>query len=166
MKILVIAPHPDDEILGCGGTMLRYASEGKTIGWLILTSMKEEDGWSLDQINKRNQEIINVRTRLGIEESNLFSLDFTPASLDALPLSELVQRISTVLRDFQAEEIYLPHHSDVHSDHRVCFDAVMSSTKWLIHYLLKLLLFLLQYPFLLTLLLLLLQFHQKDSLTS
>ena len=42
--VLVIAPHPDDETLGCGGTLLRHLGQGDDIDWLIVTSVREEDG--------------------------------------------------------------------------------------------------------------------------
>ena len=44
MKILVVAPHPDDEVLGAGGTLLRYKSEGHSIAWLIVTGITEDFG--------------------------------------------------------------------------------------------------------------------------
>ena len=44
--VLVIAPHPDDETLGCGGTLLRHLDQGDDVHWLIVTSVREEDGWS------------------------------------------------------------------------------------------------------------------------
>ena len=46
MKILVVAPHPDDEVLGAGGTLLRYKLEGNSIAWLIVTSITKDFGWS------------------------------------------------------------------------------------------------------------------------
>lgn len=45
MKTLVIAPHPDDEVLGVGGTLLRLKAEGNKVAWLIVTSIATESGW-------------------------------------------------------------------------------------------------------------------------
>lgn len=130
MKVLVVAPHPDDELLGCGGTLLRYASEGVTIGWLIVTGMKESYGWDVDRINERASEIQKVRRALGIQMKNLYQLDLPPAGLDTLPLSDVIGKFSEVFSSFQPDEIFLPHPGDVHSDHRVCFDAAMACSKW------------------------------------
>jgi LmbE family N-acetylglucosaminyl deacetylase len=130
MKVLVIAPHPDDELLGCGGTLLRHAAEGATLGWLIVTGMKESYGWPAKRVNARAKEIREVQDGLGVKQENLYQLDFPPAGLDLLPLSDLVKSISDVFLKFQPEEVLLPHPGDVHSDHRVCFDAVMSCSKW------------------------------------
>ena len=46
MKILVIAPHPDDETLGCGGTLLRHKANGDEISWVIVTDISVDTGWS------------------------------------------------------------------------------------------------------------------------
>jgi N-acetylglucosamine malate deacetylase 1 len=130
MRVLVIAPHPDDELLGCGGTLLRYASEGVSVGWLIITGMKESYGWDRERIIERSGEIKEVQNALGIQAKHLYQLDLPPAKLDSLPLSSVVEKISEVFSDFEPDEIFLPHPGDVHSDHRVCFDAAMACTKW------------------------------------
>ena len=46
MKILAIAPHPDDETLGCGGTLYKHKAEGDEIYWLIVTGISEDTGWA------------------------------------------------------------------------------------------------------------------------
>ena len=84
MRILVVAPHPDDELLGCGGTLLRYASEGATIAWLIVTGMKESYGWDRKRVSDRAGEIKKVQKGLGVKTKNLYQLDFPPAELDSL----------------------------------------------------------------------------------
>ena len=58
MNTLVIAPHPDDETLGVGGTLLRRKAEGGKIAWLIVTCMVPELGYSEDQIQEKNTQII------------------------------------------------------------------------------------------------------------
>ena len=130
MKTLVLAPHPDDELLGCGGTLLRRASEGDTIGWLLITAIKESRGWSSDQINRRKTEIDHVRQGLHISPDHLYELNLPTAELDKLPMSDLVGQISNVFTSFQPNEVLLPYPGDIHSDHRVAFDAASSCTKW------------------------------------
>jgi len=130
MKVLVIAPHPDDELLGCGGTLLRRGADGATLGWLVVTGMNEADGWPAERISTRAAEVEEVRKGLEIKQENFFQLGFPPAQLDSVPLSTLVQGISDVFQKFHPEEVLMPHPGDVHSDHRVCFEAVMACTKW------------------------------------
>ena len=128
MKTIVIAPHPDDEVLGVGGTLLRRKAEGATVAWLIVTSISVESGWELEKVAKRTEEISRVKDLFGFDA--VFSLNFPTAQLDSVPISELVEKISGVFKSFEPEEVFLPHPSDVHTDHRVVFDATSSCTKW------------------------------------
>lgn len=130
MKTLVIAPHPDDELLGCGGTLLRRGAEGGTVGWLLMTSITEQGGWSAERIDQRAGEIERVREGLGIATEHLYPLGFPAAELDQVPMSTLVARMSEVFKDFQPEEVLLPHPGDVHSDHRITFEVACACTKW------------------------------------
>ena len=130
LKTLVIAPHPDDELIGCGGILLRRHFEGATIGWLIVTEISEDHGWNADQVRKRDEEIETVRCGLGIDENHLFQLGYPTTKLDVVPKADLIQKISAVFNEFCPEEVLMPHQSDVHSDHRVVSDSVVACTKW------------------------------------
>jgi N-acetylglucosamine malate deacetylase 1 len=129
-KVIVIAPHPDDELLGCGGTLLRRKSEGAILGWVIMTKISEDTGWSKNNVQERENEIEKVRKGLGVQPENLFQLGFPTTKLDTLPMVELIAKVSEVFQIFQPEEVFIPHQGDVHSDHRVTFDAVAACTKW------------------------------------
>ena len=130
MKSLVVAPHPDDETLGCGGTLLRRKAEGGTIGWLLMTELNKKWGWSDQRISKRADEIDQVRKFLGISKKHLYQLGFPTTRLDTIPTSDLVSSISDVFKSFEPEELFLPHPSDIHSDHRLTFEAASACTKW------------------------------------
>lgn len=128
MKTIVIAPHPDDEVLGVGGTLLRRKAEGAKVAWLIVTAISVEFGWSSDKVRQRSDEIKRVTELFGFDE--VFTLDFPTTQLDRVPMSDLVAGISEVFRSFEPEEVFVPHPSDVHTDHRIVFDAVASCSKW------------------------------------
>ena len=128
MRSLVIAPHPDDEILGVGGTLLRRQFEGATTGWLIVTSISEASGWNSVTVQKRKDEIAEVSDLLGFEK--VFELNFQPTKLDVIEMNTLVSRISEVIQDFQPDEVFIPHPSDIHSDHRITFEAASAALKW------------------------------------
>ena len=130
MKTLVVAPHPDDELLGCGGTVLRRVNEGGVIGWLLVSGLTKERGWSDERIKDRCLEIDQVRQGLSIDQSHFYALNFPTTELDQIPMTNLIGEISAVFNDFQPEEVLLPHPGDVHSDHRVAFDAGVACTKW------------------------------------
>jgi LmbE family N-acetylglucosaminyl deacetylase len=128
MKTLVVAPHPDDETLGVGGTLLRRKNEGSILGWLIMTSINEEKGWSAQKIRQREIEIELVTALFGFD--SVFKLDFPSTQLDVVPRGVLVDAVAKVFEVFEPNEIFVPHSMDIHSDHRVTFDAVASCTKW------------------------------------
>lgn len=130
MKTLVIGPHPDDELLGCGGTLLRRAAEGRTIGWLLMTAITEEAGWQPIKVAQRVNEIEHVREGLGVHSGHFFSLSFPTAGLDRIPMSTLVSQISDVFKQFEPEEVLLPYPGDIHSDHRITFEVASACTKW------------------------------------
>jgi LmbE family N-acetylglucosaminyl deacetylase len=60
----------------------------------------------------------------------VFTLNFPTTQLDSIPMSDLVAGVSDAFRSFEPEEVFVPHPSDVHTDHRVVFNAVASCTKW------------------------------------
>ena len=131
MRSIAIAPHPDDEVLGVGGTLLRRKAEGGTLAWVIVTGISEKTGWSAETVNRRAKEISEISRLFDFDE--VHNLAFPAAQLDQVRKGDLIAAISSVFNSFQPDEVFLPHPSDVHSDHRVVFDAVASSTKWFRH---------------------------------
>lgn len=129
MKILVVAPHPDDEVLGCGGTLARFRREHPDvqIDWMIVTEIKQEWGFSAKRISERNYEIEAVINRL--KPVRVHRLGFRPAYLDATPLAELVAAVGIVIDAVQPDTIFTPWRHDVHSDHGAVFNAVVACVK-------------------------------------
>ncbi len=128
MKTIVIAPHPDDEVLGVGGTLLRRKAEGAKVAWLIVTSISVENGWQAEKVKQRADEIDRISALFDFD--NVFELNFPTTQLDHLAMSDLVTGISDAFRTFEPEEVFVPHPSDVHTDHRAVFNAAASCTKW------------------------------------
>ena len=127
-KTLVVAPHPDDEVLGVGGTLLRRKAEGVKVAWLIVTAISFQSGWSEKKVKQRAEEVKRVTEFFDFDE--VFTLNFPTTQLDRIPMSELVAGISAVFKSFAPEEVFIPHPSDVHTDHRMVFNAAASCTKW------------------------------------
>ncbi|PLX51033.1 MAG: GlcNAc-PI de-N-acetylase [Desulfobulbaceae bacterium] len=128
MRQIIVAPHPDDEVLGVGGTILRRKAEGAKVAWLIVTAISVDYGWDSEKVKQRTEEIKRVTDLFGFDE--VFTLNFPPAQLDQVSMSDLVAAISGVFKLFEPEEVFVPHPSDVHTDHRIVFDAVTGCTKW------------------------------------
>jgi LmbE family N-acetylglucosaminyl deacetylase len=126
-KVLVVSAHPDDEIIGAGGTLLKHVESGDEICWLIITGMHKKQGFSEERIEARRLEIDKVASEAHF--SKVVKLDYPTMSLSSESLIEMVPKISSVFSDFKPEVIYTMNRSDAHSDHRIIFDAVMACTK-------------------------------------
>jgi len=126
-NILCVAPHPDDETLGCGGTLLRHVAKGDRVYWLIGTTIKEANGFSSDKVNSRQKEIKKVSETYGF--AGYKQLDFNTTELDQVPRNILVNEISEYVNEVKPHTMYLPYRNDVHSDHAQIFDASVSCTK-------------------------------------
>lgn len=125
-KVLIVSAHPDDEILGAGGSLIRHRENGDDIAWLIVTNINESLGFSEVAVQKRQEEIERVAGQLKMK---VFKLDYTTMQLSSRDLLEMVPQIAEIFKEFKPENIYIMNRSDAHSDHRVVFDAVMACTK-------------------------------------
>lgn len=126
-KILVTAVHPDDETLGCGGTLLRHKAAGDEIYWMIVTSMKEECGFERSAVKTRQDEIEQISSFYGFD--GVYDLGFPTTQLDGIPFSKLIDSISDVFEEVSPDIVYLPFKGDVHTDHQAAFRAAYSCTK-------------------------------------
>lgn len=127
-RILVVAPHPDDEMLGCGGTLLRRRDEGAEIDWLIVTAMDEAHGWPALAVQTRAQEIEKVAQLMGF--TSVYQLAYPTACLDQVDLAELVAKVGAIIKAREPIEVYVPSFADAHSDHRVVADIASACAKW------------------------------------
>lgn len=127
MNVLVVSPHPDDETLGCGGTIIKHVSKGDRVHWLIFTNISEESGYSSAKVIARQKEIDAVSREYGF--SKLIKLDFPTAKLDTLSRLELVKTAHNAVLGCRPAVVYLPYLYDAHSDHRVVFDTMQSALK-------------------------------------
>jgi len=125
-KVVVVTPHPDDETLGCGGTLLKHKQNNDEINWLIVTSM--DDGYAEDVRKHRELEVEQVAACYGFHR--IERLTFEPARLDTVPLSELIRAIGDAFATIRPTTVYLPNRHDIHSDHKIVFDAASACTKW------------------------------------
>ena len=126
-KVIIIAPHPDDETLGVGGTILKHKNNGDQVYWLIVTNIFEKQGFSQNKIKERQAEINKVADLYKFD--GIVKLDIPTMTLTGESLISLIPKISEVFNEIKPEILYLMNRSDAHSDHRVIFDAVMACTK-------------------------------------
>lgn len=127
MKVLVVSPHPDDETLGAGGTLLKFKNEGNKIYWLNFTNMSEKNGYAAYMVKTREDEIRKV--------SKIFSFDgfydfgLKPCFLSECSKRDIIDKATNVLGEIKPAVVIVPFKNDVHSDHRTVFEIVYSCTK-------------------------------------
>ena len=126
MRVLTISVHPDDETLGCGGTLLRHAGAGDTLHWLLITAVHPEE-YSDEQIAQQEQQVAAVQAAYPF--SSLDWLKLPATRVEQQPLGLMIKEIRKVVERIHPEQVFVPTHADVHSDHRVVFDASMSVLK-------------------------------------
>jgi N-acetylglucosamine malate deacetylase 1 len=125
MNVLVVCAHPDDETLGCGGTMLKHARQGDALTWVVATQA-HEPGWPAAVIMAKAREVDRVADAYG---ARAVRLGFPSSRLDVTPRSELIAAIAEVVAETRPELVYVVHPGDVHSDHADVFDSTLSVLK-------------------------------------
>ncbi len=127
MNVIVISAHPDDEVIGCGGTLLKHKQNGDCIYWLIITNVFEEYGFSKQRVISRQNEIEKVAQMFKMDKT--FKLDYPTMSLHSETTNSIIPKISDIFNEVKPEVVYVMNRSDAHSDHRITFDAVVACTK-------------------------------------
>ncbi|MBM4177375.1 PIG-L family deacetylase [Candidatus Gribaldobacteria bacterium] len=131
--ILVVASHPDDEALGCGGTILKHSSRGDDVFILFLADGESSrDNFSLNQdeknlIERRKQSGFQVAKILGVKE--VFSEKLPDNKCDSLPLLEIVKIVENVIEKTRPTIIYTHNPSDLNIDHQLAFKAVLTAAR-------------------------------------
>ncbi|MBG9220341.1 PIG-L deacetylase family protein [Bacteroides ovatus] len=124
-KILVIAPHADDEILGCGATMAKEIAAGNHVYVLICTNahVGAPELFSEELIKQIRSEAITAHKLLGVKETAF--LDFPAPALDQYPRFKMSNEMSVIIRKFEVDTVYIPHRGDCHKDHAIVHDCAM-----------------------------------------
>lgn len=139
-KILVVAAHPDDEILGCGGTIKRLIDEGKEAYSLILSDGTTSRYHNLteavfDEINNRLRDSQSAAKIIGYKE--LFFCQFTDNSFDKGPLLDIVKAIEKYLDFLKPSILFTHHYGDLNIDHQITFQAVQTASRPMINSVVK-----------------------------
>ena len=133
MNILVVAAHPDDEVLGCGGTIAKYSQQGDIVHVIILA----EGVTSRDtqrSLEKRQHEL-SALTQAAHQASEILGVasltlhDFPDNRMDSCDLLDVVKVIEQAIDQYRPEIIFTHHNSDVNIDHRRIHEAVVIATR-------------------------------------
>ena len=126
MRVLVIAPHPDDEIIGVGGTIAKRVNNGDEV-YVCVVTKGQEPMFKKEFIEQGRTECREADARLGVAET--IFLDFPAVMLETVPRHELNGKISNLIQQLKPEEVFIPHRGDMQLDHRMVVDAVMVAVR-------------------------------------
>jgi LmbE family N-acetylglucosaminyl deacetylase len=128
LKILVIAAHPDDEILGVGGTILKHSINGDEVEAIILaTGITSRIGESKDKIEKLRVDSKKVCKLLKMKK--VTHHNFPDNKMDSVPLLDVVKVIEDKISKFKPEKIFTHHYNDLNIDHRITYQATLTACR-------------------------------------
>lgn len=125
-KVLAVVAHPDDEILGVGGTLIKHVQNGDEVQILILSDGETSRGEVAD-ISKRKKQAQKVAEKIGA--SQIFFEQYTDNSFDSIPLLKITQSVEKVVYQEKPSIIYTHHAHDLNIDHRITMQAVMTTCR-------------------------------------
>jgi LmbE family N-acetylglucosaminyl deacetylase len=131
--ILIVAAHPDDEILGCGATIAKYINKGYKAYTLILGEGKtsRDDKRDIDsktqELDLLNHEIINANKVLGVEKT--FIESFPDNRFDSVDLLDIIKVVSSVISEVEPSIIFTHYENDLNKDHQLTYQAVITATR-------------------------------------
>jgi LmbE family N-acetylglucosaminyl deacetylase len=124
-KILVIVAHPDDEILGMGGTLLMHKDKGDEISLVVLSNGEDSRPDKTDPKKRYSQSEV-IAEKLG---AKLFICNFPDQKFDVTPILSINQEIEKVLKQVKPDVVYTHHAYDLNSDHRRTFESVLTACR-------------------------------------
>ncbi len=123
-NVLIVSPHADDEVIGCGGALLNHSQNKDKISWILMTDVSQ----NLSFKKKRFKEINLIKKKLKIKKFINFSLE--PSSLKYSMDEYMVNKIKNEIKKINPNIIYLPHMYDIHTDHYFTTRYFLSCLKW------------------------------------
>ena len=129
-KILVVAAHPDDEILGCGATIAKEIENGAEVKVILaamgVTSRYQEINEEVrSKVNQLYAEAKSANKAIGLPETSIIFGEFVDQQLDTYPFFEIVKFISNIVQQFRPDVVYTHHLGDYNLDHQIIFKAVL-----------------------------------------
>lgn len=129
-KILVVAAHPDDEVLGCGGTMARLVRDGNEVFTLILgtgITSRQNNNFSELEIKNLKENMYKANEILGVKE--IFDFNFPDNKFDSVPLLDIVKTIDNIKNKLKPDIIFTHYEKDLNIDHQIVYKSVLTATR-------------------------------------
>lgn len=127
--MLVVAPHCDDEILGCGGVMAKYIDHDTPVYVAIVTNgnLGAPELFPKEGTEKVRSEALEAHKLLGVTDT--FFLDFPAPRLDSIASYKLSLEINKLFLKLGITILYIPHRGDIHKDHRITYEASLVASR-------------------------------------
>lgn len=120
-NVLVIAAHPDDEILGIGGTIKKLVNHGYKVITVIAAKGRKEEEHHIQQF------MLKANKHLGVDE--VLFLELPNLLLETIPLVEITKSIESLLEKYTPAKIFTHHYGDTNRDHQILFQAVLTAAR-------------------------------------
>jgi LmbE family N-acetylglucosaminyl deacetylase len=120
-NVLVIAAHPDDELLGSGGTLKKLINHGYNVITVIFAKGRKEEEEHM------KQAVLKANKHLGIEE--VIFLEYPNLLLETFPLHVINEEIEVLLAKYEPSIIFTHHYGDINKDHQILFQAVLTAAR-------------------------------------
>lgn len=128
-SVLVVAAHPDDEAIGCFGSLLKHYKLGDIINIIFLTDGVSSRGRNIKNSQIRKQNCIKVLNFIGLKKNNVFFLDYPDNKLDSVPLLDVVKNIESIKKKIKPNIIYTHFSNDLNIDHRIAYQAAITASR-------------------------------------
>ncbi|MGV0963897.1 MAG: PIG-L deacetylase family protein [Polynucleobacter sp.] len=133
MNVLIVVPHPDDEVLGCGGSIARHISQGDSVTILILAegitsrANTRELGRDSRKLQALRGAALKASKILGVTDTVLH--DFPDNRMDGLQLLDVVKVVEKHVNRLRPTVVYTTFSGDVNIDHQICYRAVVTACR-------------------------------------
>lgn len=125
-RVLVIAPHPDDETIGAGGTLFRHNAAGDELFWCVVTR-GYSPRWSEETLTKVGIQIDQVKKIYGFKD--VFRLGFPTVKLNTVPHIDICAAIQNIIKEIEPEIVYTTSRNDINLDHRIVYDCTLVAAR-------------------------------------
>ena len=128
-NVLVVAPHADDEVLGCGGSIAKHVRLGDTVYIAIMTNaaIGAPELFDVKALETVRAEALASHKTLGVEET--FFYDFPAPQLEQYPQYKIAGALNLLIKQRQIDVMYIPHKGDLHLDHGVIYNASLVAAR-------------------------------------
>jgi len=126
MKVLVISAHPDDEVIGAGGTIARHVASGDQVYWCIVTQGYSPP-WSEETLMTARQQVYEVQRLLGIRQ--VFFCGFPTIKLNTVPYIDLTSALQRIVDEVKPSVVYTTPRDDINQDHRIVYECTLVATR-------------------------------------